>query len=788
MVKVDCMIRSVCYSPDFNHIAIGLGGEPDERRGEKTVEGSIGQFKILERKVAEDGTMSLEVVFEERHSKQTIYDIKYSPDGESLAVAAGDNIYFYDVEQQYKHTKTFKKHKMPITHFDFSMESDFIISNCQGGDVFFADAHTGGHIPSPAELKDVDWSTWTVCNGWASMGVHTPYKDGSVVHAVARSHDRNLLAVATSHGIVRVHRYPCYEFNSVGLEYRGHSADIRNLAWTQKDEFLLTAGGGDKCIMQWRRRDDPGDGESENFVLRDADRTIVDSMIGCRFEAPAASGPAFDLPMPWVGEVEGGAGQSPAGAGGTPGVLASHRLRLEHVYGYSSQRSRHNLFYSYRDDIVYHAAAVGIIYNKPTHSQSFFTEHTDDITCIAVDKTGRFAVTAQRVREGVENETTVRVWSVGNGAQLCSLHRVHRGTVNAVSFSECGKKIAVVGDHYGQSLLAVYVDGAAGGTGSQAPVKGGSDWKSSILVAEKITGPQLEYAIQWYPDGEDASRSAAGGGTLGDYALATLGDMHIFFWTIGDGGVLSQHYGHFGKVARRQHQTTSAIVSGTLVTGTVSGELLRWEGKKCADAVAAHTKMVTSMHAMVDKLVTGSMDGKVKVWDGALQCLREFDVQRECLECIDPHVRAVCFDNKLTKILVGTASSEIYEVCFRSGSFTLLQEGHCKHELWGLGIHPSDPNTFATSGDDSYTRVYSIKHRKVVKKSNMDIAVRAVAFSSSDRNLMAIGTGGTADKANLIDSGGGFVVIDCDNMDVMHEGRDSKEWWVFALHLPPNPK
>ena len=192
MVKVDCMIRSACYSPDLNHIAIGLGGEPDERRGEKTVDGSIGQFKVFERKVAEDGTMSLEVVFEERHSKQTIYDIKYSPDGESLAVAAGDNIYFYDVEQQYKHTKTFKKHKMPITHFDFSSESDFIISNCQGGDVFFADAHTGGHIPSPAELKDVDWSTWTVCNGWASMGVHTPYKDGSVVNAVARSESRKL--------------------------------------------------------------------------------------------------------------------------------------------------------------------------------------------------------------------------------------------------------------------------------------------------------------------------------------------------------------------------------------------------------------------------------------------------------------------------------------------------------------------------------------------------------------------------------------------------------------------
>ena len=75
MIKTECMIRSVCYSSDGAHIAVGLGGEP--KRGQKKVPGPIGQFKILERKIAEDtGELSLHVVFEERHSKQTVYALR----------------------------------------------------------------------------------------------------------------------------------------------------------------------------------------------------------------------------------------------------------------------------------------------------------------------------------------------------------------------------------------------------------------------------------------------------------------------------------------------------------------------------------------------------------------------------------------------------------------------------------------------------------------------------------------------------------------------------------------
>ena len=35
-------------------------------------------------------------------------------------------------------------------------------------------------------------------------------------------------------------------------------------------------------------------------------------------------------------------------------------------------------------EIVFHIAAVGVIYNKQTHSQRFYLGHDDDILCLAL--------------------------------------------------------------------------------------------------------------------------------------------------------------------------------------------------------------------------------------------------------------------------------------------------------------------------------------------------------------------------------------------------------------------
>lgn len=54
-----------------------------------------------------------------------------------------------------------------------------------------------------------------------------------------------------------------------------------------------------------------------------------------------------------------------------------------------------NLFYTASGDMVYYTAAVGIVYNKTTHTQKFFLGHTDDIMCLAIHPDRNLVATGQ---------------------------------------------------------------------------------------------------------------------------------------------------------------------------------------------------------------------------------------------------------------------------------------------------------------------------------------------------------------------------------------------------------
>ena len=51
---------------------------------------------------------------------------------------------------------------------------------------------------------------------------------------------------------------------------------------------------------------------------------------------------------------------------------------------YRGYDCRNNLFYMQSGEIVFHIAAVGVVYNKETHSQKFYLGHDDDILCLAI--------------------------------------------------------------------------------------------------------------------------------------------------------------------------------------------------------------------------------------------------------------------------------------------------------------------------------------------------------------------------------------------------------------------
>jgi hypothetical protein len=66
---------------------------------------------------------------------------------------------------------------------------------------------------------------------------------------------------------------------------------------------------------------------------------------------------------------------------------------LEHVYGYRCHDVRNNLRYTANGQLVYFAAAVGVVLNPQTNTQKFVIEHNDDIHSIALHPNGKYVAT-----------------------------------------------------------------------------------------------------------------------------------------------------------------------------------------------------------------------------------------------------------------------------------------------------------------------------------------------------------------------------------------------------------
>ena len=149
MAKLDTYARACAYSPDGTKLAVGLGGTVKGRGKQKF----DGKFVILHPD-------DLELIHEARDSKKWIQELKFSLDGNTLAVGSRDNkIYLYDVGNGFTIKATIGKHNSFISHIDFSADSQYVQSNCGAYELLFHEADTGMHIPAASRLKDVRWGT-----------------------------------------------------------------------------------------------------------------------------------------------------------------------------------------------------------------------------------------------------------------------------------------------------------------------------------------------------------------------------------------------------------------------------------------------------------------------------------------------------------------------------------------------------------------------------------------------------------------------------------------------------
>jgi WD40 repeat protein len=101
-------------------------------------------------------------------------------------------------------------------------------------------------------MADVEWATWTAQIGWPVAGIQPHLSDGTDIRKVARSHAQELLATVDEFGKLNIFSHPAAVDGSachVGVAHAGH---VSGVAWSSDDSRVLTIGGADMTVMQWK--------------------------------------------------------------------------------------------------------------------------------------------------------------------------------------------------------------------------------------------------------------------------------------------------------------------------------------------------------------------------------------------------------------------------------------------------------------------------------------------------------------------------------------------------------
>jgi len=64
-----------------------------------------------------------------------------------------------------------------------------------------------------------------------------------------------VVATGDDFGLVKVFRFPNFEGSSFN-SFIGHSSHVTNVRFMARDRYLISIGGNDKSVFQWRVRKD----------------------------------------------------------------------------------------------------------------------------------------------------------------------------------------------------------------------------------------------------------------------------------------------------------------------------------------------------------------------------------------------------------------------------------------------------------------------------------------------------------------------------------------------------
>ncbi|XP_043828511.1 echinoderm microtubule-associated protein-like 3 isoform X3 [Dromiciops gliroides] len=202
-------------------------------------------------------TETREIVSDFTDGNEQLSVVRYSPDGMYLAIGSHDNmIYIYGVSIDGAKCSRVGRcvgHSSFITHLDWSKDGNFIMSNSGDYEILYWDVAGGCKLlRNRYESRDREWATYTCVLGFHVYGVWPDGSDGTDINSLCRSHNERVVAVADDFCKVHLFLYPCARAKAPSRKYGGHGSHVTSVRFTHDDSHLISLGGKDASIFQWR--------------------------------------------------------------------------------------------------------------------------------------------------------------------------------------------------------------------------------------------------------------------------------------------------------------------------------------------------------------------------------------------------------------------------------------------------------------------------------------------------------------------------------------------------------
>jgi len=645
--RMHTAICTVAYSCSGHLLAVGLDS------GEVFVQGS--------------GDLAAAPVAPEKQRTHPVYALKFAPNDQFLAAGSGFWIDVYDIAGSTPactHLSTLKGHEAIVTEIDWDKESMIIRTTSAALELLYWDVHAKEKIKDVKRLDQAAWDTHHCKLGWYTKGVMQNAQNEHTVMSVDVARDERIMAVSNIDGQVHLLHFPCIDAQMEARSIKGHASVVTTLKFSWDGSRLMSVGGKDQSVFQWRILD-----------------CTLDPLVQVIASKAPPDAPLYAVPdhddMPDLDQIKELVLKRFSGRDRAQAAPSSF-LDLDFVHGYSGHDNNSNLFVAANGDLLFHAGALCVVYDTLSGSQQFFCEHQHAVMAMALHADGLHVASAD-----AGSAPAVCVWDLES---MNCLARLDGGGLPGVGPFESGVSALAFSSGPDAHLLAVGTD------------KDHSlyllDWRSKSTIAASKCGSGRVLACAWSPF---------------ESHWITCGVLHLKFWTR-SGAKLVGRDGVFGK--REQRCTMQCLdvnpvdfaqhagKKGVTLTGGMDGRVYmfgcilgdgEWRPEVLNDVVAAHEGPVFDIcHDQYTLLVAScGGDGLVKTWklraslnpkdrsktDIALvlhETIRIFEIAQD----LPVHVSDSTFGKSLVlrrtdegpRLLIGTNTDEVFRLSLNAES------------------------------------------------------------------------------------------------------------------------